>query len=987
MELMTKEEKAVLEAYERIEEQDIPECGGRGVVYEHRKSGARVFCLKNHDPNKVFYIGFRTTPSDDTGVAHILEHSVLCGSEKFPLKDPFVELAKGSLNTFLNAMTYPDKTVYPVASQNDKDFQNLMDVYMDAVLHPNIGREKKIFEQEGWHYEVSEDGTLSYNGVVYNEMRGAFSNPDSVLERYTMHTLYPDNTYGFESGGDPEHIPELSYETFLNCHREWYHPSNAYLYLYGDLNMAEKLLWLSEQYLSAYDRKEVHTEIRRQEPFAAPKLETIEYAVGENEATEGKAWFSENFVIGDDLDPKLSIAWQILEFVLLDAPGAPLKEALVKAGIGEDILGGYTPGILQPYFSITAKNARREDKARFDTVIREELEQLVREGIDRKFLLAAINFMEFKYREADYGRMPAGLMYGLTALDAWLYGGKPWTHLRWEKPLSEIREVAETGYFEQLIKTWLLENSFRADVVVLPKPGLTGERDEALRKRLLKVRDSLSEEALSGLREEARKLQQYQEEPTPEEELRKLPLLHISDIGREAEKTRMQRCARGRLLWSEFPTNGISYVRVLFDTAELSEEELQFASFLRYLYGELDTEHYSYKELTSEILLHTGGIDFEMGAFADVRKPGAYQGRFSAELRVLKDQMEKGLSLVSEILRTSRFTDEAHIGEKLLEARSRMQMQLDGASHSAAVKRASSYFRADQRYEDLTGGIAFYDFLNAAAKLWQLPAKRKRFIRSLKSVAEKLLVKKNLQIALSGSRAEKKALLEALPGFLSAFPQKRPGRKLNEAELLSIRRHGVQPQGMLNEGIRTASQVNYVARCGSFEKAGLPYTGALLVLRVLLNYEYLWQNLRVRGGAYGCMSGFMRSGRGYLVSYRDPHVGRTNDIYDALPDWLLKLQLSERDMTKYIIGAVADLDQPKTASIQASRYLSAYLSGITDEEFQKERDEVLSCTNETLRGLSSYIRAILEGGAVCVIGNAERIAAHAGMFRSLRDLY
>lgn len=975
------------ERYSLILEKEIPECGARSRLYEHKKSGARIFTLKNSDKNKVFYIGFRTPPKDHTGVAHILEHSVLCGSEKFPLKDPFVELAKGSLNTFLNAMTYPDKTVYPVASLNDKDFMNLMDVYMDAVLHPNIYREKKIFEQEGWHYELSEeDERLCYNGVVYNEMKGEFSNPEAVLERCTMHALFPDTAYGFESGGDPEFIPELSYEAFLEFHGTYYHPSNSYIYLYGDMDMDEKLAWLDEKYLSAYEKKTVDSEIGLQRAFSVPQKADIEYPIGDNESLSAHTYLSENYALSEEADQMLYLALPVLDYVLLEAPGAPLKEAIVSAGIGEDVFGGFTLGLRQPYFSVIAKNAEASDKARFQTVIRETLSRIVTEGIDKKLLLAAVNYMEFKFREADYGRMPAGLVYGLRALDAWLYGRAPYEYLLYNDAFLSLRKQAEAGYFEGLIEKYLLDNPFSALVCALPKKGLLAEREEALQKKLAAKLKSFTAAERKAVLEETAALLRYQEEGSSEEALKTLPLLSVSDIGREAEKNYLKTC--GKLLFSEFPTNGIAYIRVLFDTSGLSGEELQFASFLRYLYGELDTSAHTYRELAGEVLTHTGGLDFEMTSYPDTKEYGAYQGFFSTELRVLNDKIGQGLSLVSEILCKTLFSDEGRIGEKLLEAKSRMQMKLDGGSHSAAVVRAGSYFRADQRYEDLVSGIAFYDFLNAAAKFYQIPGKRKHFIKSLKQVSEKLFVKKNMCFALAGDKAAKQRMQAEMKAFSAEIPAAKPARKKpTEAELSAKSRAAVTAQGRLNEGFLTTSQVNYAAQCGSFGDKGLPYTGALLVLRGLLNYEYLWQNLRVKGGAYGCMAGFLKSGRGYLVSYRDPQLAETYQVYAALPAYLKALKLSERDMTKYIIGAISELDQPATASILASKYLSAYFSHITDEDFQRERDEVLGCTNETLKGLSAYAQAVLSDGFLCTVGNAGKIKTEQKLFASVRELY
>ena len=445
-----------LDAYRVVEHKTIEEMQSEGIVLEHKKTKARLFLVSNDDENKVFCIGFRTPPDNDCGLPHILEHSVLCGSDKFPLKDPFVELVKGSLNTFLNAMTYPDKTVYPVASCNDKDFHNLMDVYMDAVLHPNIYKEEKIFRQEGWHYELeSKDAPLIYNGVVYNEMKGAYSSPESILDSVTQKTLFPDTCYGKDSGGDPVHIPELSYEKFLDFHKTYYHPSNSYIYLYGDMDMAEKLTWLDEEYLSHYEERPVDSRIREQKAFEAPVEREFSYSITEGESEGDATYLSVNTVVGDDLDPKLYVAFQILEYTLLDAPGAPLKQALIDAGIGKDVMGGYENGILQPYFSVIAKDANKEQKGEFLAIVKGTLRKLADQGINRKSLLAGMNYFEFKYREADYGSAPKGLMYGLQCLDSWLYDGDPMTHLCYQETFDFLKKEVENGYFEQLIRDYV----------------------------------------------------------------------------------------------------------------------------------------------------------------------------------------------------------------------------------------------------------------------------------------------------------------------------------------------------------------------------------------------------------------------------------------------------------------------------------------------------------------------------------------------------
>ena len=466
-----------ISAYEIVKKEDLTDIHSTGYLLRHKKSGARLVLIENDDENKVFSIAFRTTPKNSTGVPHILEHSVLCGSREFPLKDPFVELVKGSLNTFLNAMTYPDRTCYPVASCNDQDFQNLMHVYLDAVFYPNIYHKEEIFRQEGWNYHLEKkEGPLTYNGVVYNEMKGAFSSPDDVLEREIMNGLFPDNTYGVESGGDPNNIPELSYEEFLDFHRTYYHPSNSYIYLYGNMDMEEKLKFIDEKYLSAFDNLDVDSQIPKQPAFAQVKEFEKEYPVAENEEEEGKAFLSYNMVVGDAMDSMLGVAFDVLDYALLSAPGAPLKKALLDAGIGKDIYGSYNDGFLQPYFSVIAKDARTEQKEEFVAVIRKVLQDIVKNGIDKKAILAGINYMEFRYREADFGSYPKGLMYGLDIIGTWLFDeNEPFAQVKLLDIYNRLKEAVNEGYFEGLIQKWLLDNTHGSILTLVPKKGLAAK--------------------------------------------------------------------------------------------------------------------------------------------------------------------------------------------------------------------------------------------------------------------------------------------------------------------------------------------------------------------------------------------------------------------------------------------------------------------------------------------------------------------------------
>ncbi len=966
-----------LEQYDLLREKKVEEVNSTAFLLEHKKSGARLFLLSNDDENKVFSIGFRTPPSDSTGVAHILEHSVLCGSEKFPVKDPFVELVKGSLNTFLNAMTYPDKTVYPVASTNDKDFQNLMDVYLDAVLHPNIYREPKIFLQEGWHYELDdEEGELKINGVVYNEMKGAFSSPESVLERSVQNMLFPDTCYGWESGGDPRDIPNLTYEGFLDFHRTYYHPSNSYIYLYGDMDMVQKLKWLDEQYLSHYDRKETDSQIREQKPFKEPRTACISYSITEEEEQDGGVYLSVSDVVGTDLDPELYVAFQILEYTLINAPGAALKQALLDAGIGEDIFGGYDNGILQPYFSVMAKGAREDQKGEFLAVVKGTLRKLADQGINQKSLLAGMNYYEFRYREADYGTTPKGLMYGLQCMDSWLYGGDPLMHLEYQETFCRLKEGVKEGYFEELIRKYLLDNPFEAVVVVKPEKNLTARQDRALAEKLAEYKAGLSKEEIAGLVRQTKALKEYQDTPSSREELELIPMLKRSDIGTKAEtlKWKEYKIHGVQTLHHDLFTAGIGYLKVLFNTDRVPSDDIPYVGLLKAVLGYVDTEHYSYSDLTSEIHLNSGGIGFSVTSYVDLDHLPGFTGVFAAEARVLYEKLDFAFEIIGEILTTSKLEDEKRLGEILREARSRSRMKLDSGSHSAAVARATSYFSPTSSFGDRTGGIGYYQFLEKAVRDYEKDPKI--LIGKLKEVAGKLFTTDNMLLSYTADEKGFGALEKSMERLTAKLPAG-DGRRYDFA---------FEP-GNRNEGFKTSSQVNYVARCGNFRNGGYEYTGALRILKLILSYDYLWLNLRVKGGAYGCMSGFGRSGEGYFVSYRDPNVARTNEVYENIVDYLETFDVDERDMTKYVIGTISAMDTPLTPADKGARGLSAWMSGVTDQMLQEERDQVLEAQPGDIRALAGIVKAVLDTGSLCTVGNDEKIEASRQMFGETKPLY
>lgn len=969
-----------LQAYELIQEKDLKGIQSEGYLLRHKKSGARIALITNTDDNKVFSIGFRTPPQDSTGLPHILEHSVLCGSREFPAKDPFVELVKGSMNTFLNAMTYPDKTVYPIASCNDQDFQNLMHVYMDAVFYPNIYESDKTFRQEGWSYELDRpDGELKYNGVVYNEMKGAFSSPDGVLDRMILNSLFPDTSYSNESGGDPDVIPSLTYEDFLNFHRKYYHPSNSYLYLYGDMDMAEKLIWLDEHYLSKFDKKEIDSEIRLQKPFEEPVEWKRFYSISNTESEEMNTYLSYNKVIGTSLDAKLYLAFSILDYALLSAPGAPLKKALTDAGIGHDILGSYDNGIYQPVFSVIAKNAEECQKEEFIRIIESTLSQIVKDGIDQDALVAGINYHEFRYREADFGNYPKGLMYGLQMFDSWLYDEvSPFLHIDALDTFAFLKEQIQTSYYEDLIRKYLLDNSHASIVMICPKKGLAAEADQNLQKKLQDYKDSLKKEEVEQLVQDTKELREYQEEPTPPEILEKIPVLKISDISEKIAPVYNEEKKAGEVTCICHPieTNGIGYLTLIFDLRNLSEEEIPYAGLLQAVLGIIDTENYEYGKLFNEINRCTGGIETSLEMYTDVTKVKEKEFRptFEIKVKAMYEKLPFALSMMEEILVRSVLTDEKRLKEIVDMLKSRLQMKFLSAGHSSAVLRAMSYSSPLARFKDMTNGIEYYETVSRIADHFE--EERERLITMLQTISRKICRKERMIASYTGAEESFDDVLSQLHKFSAHLFT---GEVENSSFSLKCEKK--------NEGFQTSSKVQYVAMTGNFIDAGEQYHGALQILKVIMGYEYLWQNIRVKGGAYGCMSSFNKLGEGYFVSYRDPHLKNTLDIYQGVIQYLKDFSVSDRDMTKFIIGTISGMDQPMTPATKGERSMNLYLNHVTEEMMKKERMEVLHATQQDIRNLAGIVEKVLQADQICVIGNEDKIEQEKEVFEQVKALF
>lgn len=966
-----------ISAYEIIREENLSDIRSAGYLLRHKKTGARVMLIENDDENKVFNIAFRTPPKNSTGVAHILEHSVLCGSREFPLKDPFVELVKGSLNTFLNAMTYPDKTCYPVASCNDQDFQNLMHVYLDAVFYPNIYKKEEIFRQEGWSYQLEDtEGPLKYNGVVYNEMKGAFSSPDEVLEREIMNSLFPDTPYGCESGGDPNHIPELSYEEFLQFHKTYYHPSNSYIYLYGNMDMAEKLEFIDEHYLSAFEKLEVDSALPLQPAFTERKELQLEYPVSESENEEGNAYLAYSTVVGDASDELTAMAFEVLDYALLSAPGAPLKQALLDAQIGMDVYGSYDDGILQPYFDIVAKGTDPDKKEKFVEIIRTTLEDIVKNGIDKKALKAGINYMEFRYREADFSAWPKGLMYGLDIFGSWLYSDeKAFSHVKLIPVFEKLKALSGERYFEDLIQKYLLDNPHGSVITLVPSKGLAARREKALEEQLQAKLEKMTQEEKETLVEKTKALVEYQEAEEEPGSEKCIPMLKREDIKKEAAGfTNEELDVSGSLfLYHEVPTNGISYLDLMFDLKNLDPEDVPYLGLLKSVLGFVDTAHFSYGELSNEINAETGGISCGVEVFDRADSTEEYKAVFSVRGKVMYPRIDVLFRMIREILNTSKLDDGKRLYEIIARVKSRAQANLVSAGHSTAVLRGASYSSPMAAFQDEMAGVGYYQFIEKLEK--EFDSRKEELVKKLTALMTEILRPELLCVSYTGERESLDTVMKQVKALKDTLH--------TEAAEASSKPMSCEKK---NEGFTTAGQVQYVARTGNFRKKGYEYTGALDILKVALSYDYLWMNLRVKGGAYGCMSGFKRSGESYFVSYRDPHLKRTLDVYEGIPEYVRTFQADEREMTKYIIGTISGKDVPRTPQMQGSISKTAYFCGITEEMMQKERDQILNADVEDIRNLAPLVEAILSDDAVCVVGSETAIEKEREIFKEIKSL-
>lgn len=954
----------------------IEEVNSDAYVMEHVKSGARLMYLDNDDDNKVFYIAFRTTPDNSKGVPHIMEHSTLCGSRKYPLKEPFVELAKGSLNTFLNAITWPDKTMYPIASRNDVDFHNLMDVYLDAVFYPNCLKNPQILMQEGWHYELeNKEAPLTYNGVVYNEMKGALSSPEAIMEDRAMEKLFPDTTYGVESGGDPEVIPTLSFREFTEFHRRFYHPSNSYIYLYGNMDIDKTLEYLDGEYLSAFDRRNVDSMVKTQAPFGKRISVTAPYGIAENEDTEGKAIHALYNAFNDHMSTMDSLAFRILNYVLIDMDGAPLKQAVLDAGLGSDLSGSYGDSYKQPVWIVEVTGSEVDKQQAFADVVDSTLRSIALKGLDKDMLEAALNRTEFTARENDYQGRPKGLFYGVRAMDLWLYDRDPMEALRYIDDINTLRDNLKTNYFENLLLRYVIKNPHQVLITMKPEKGLTEKMNRETAEKLAAFKSSLSDEQLDEIMASTKALKERQASGETGEALETIPLLSRKDLKRTVEEEVLEKENVSGMDHFHFDvhTNGITYLNLYFPLSGLAEEDIPYAILLSTLLRSLSTTKHSYGELARLSNAYTGGMSFAVNGYGKVEDTNAYLPALTVRAKALTAKADKLLDLLGEVINHTLFTDTKRLKELILQEKSEWDMTAFSRGHSLVMTRLTSYFSRGGEFAEQSG-LSYYYFL--ADLVRKFDGEKEKLVAKLEEVSRKIFTRSGLFFETIGEEEEKKAVLSNLSLLVDDMEE---GEK-KEPRPFSF------PPAEKNEAFRTSGKVQYVAKGGNFKSHGFAYTGALKVMETILRYEYLWKKVRVLGGAYGAFTQFLRDGTAILCSYRDPNLAETLKAYEDLPAYLENLTLSDREMTKYVIGTMAAAETQLTPSMKGERAMVHYLSGNTRESRMKIRDEVINCQVEDIRKLAPLVESVMKDPYICVMGSEDKIERDKALFDAVKSM-
>jgi Zn-dependent M16 (insulinase) family peptidase len=948
--------------FELVREKDIPELKTKAFLYSHIKTGAELMSLVNDDENKVFGITFRTPPLDSTGLPHILEHSVLCGSRKYPVKDPFVQMVKGSLQTFLNAMTYPDKTCYPVASQNLKDFYNLVDVYLDAVFYPRLTRH--VFQQEGWHYDLEgENDTLKYNGIVFNEMKGAYSSPDSLLSKYSMMSLFPDTPYGLNSGGDPKDIPNLTFEQFRDFHAGYYHPSNSRIFFYGDDDPGKRLS-IANEYLKEFDRRDVGSSPALQKPFTRSTRVIRSYAA----AAEGpnKGMLTLNWMFDRKFDSTMNLALSALEYILLGMPGSPLRKVMIESGLGEDLAGsGLGSEIRQFYFSTGLKGIDLENSDRIQNMLLQTLTRLSREGIDPHNVEAAMNRLEFSLRENNTGSHPRGLMLMLRSLTAWLYDEDPLSLIAFEAPLQELKFRIDSNkrFFEGMIEELFLENPHRVTLILKPDPDLSEKEIEAEKNRLISVREKLNTTDMEGIRRDSAELRKIQATPDTQEALASIPLLKLSDLDRENKIVPLETIEEkgARIFYHDLFTNGIIYMDTGFDIHALPGKYIPYVHLFGRALLEMGTEKDDYARISQRINRKTGGIRPSF-----LNSMTGNKGEHSASWiflrsKAMPSQFGDMLEIIKDLVLNVKLDNKDRFKQMVLEAKAREEEKLAQGGHQIINLRLRSHFSEAGWAAEQMSGVSYLFFLRDLAE------KTERawpdVLADLNDM-RRILVNRNrmlLNFTVDGKNWSR--IKPDVDEFLGQLP-------VSDTDMIEW----TADQADEFEGLTIPSQVNYVGKGANLYRLGYDYHGSVHVISRLIRNSWLYEQIRVQGGAYGSFCMFDRlSGDVTFVSYRDPNIFKTIDAYDQTADYLRKADLNDDEITKGIIGSIGDIDGYKLPDAKGYASMAQRLCGVTDEERQKMREQILDTREKDFRAFADILDAVKDKGIVKVLGSENNI--------------
>jgi Zn-dependent M16 (insulinase) family peptidase len=951
--------------FELLREEHIDELNTDAQIWRHEKTGAELLSLTNDDENKVFGITFRTPPDDSTGVPHIMEHCVLGGSRKYPVKEPFVELLKGSLSTFVNAFTAPDRTYYPVASTNMQDFYNLVDVYLDAVFHPLITTFH--LQQEGWHYELEDiNQPLVYKGVVFNEMKGAYSSPDNVLYRYGQQTLFPDTPYGVDSGGDPEVIPNLTYEQFKEFHDTYYHPSNSRIFFYGD-DVIEDRLRILDSYLSEFEMLGVDSRVPLQEPFTDPKQFAFPYSVEEGEDAGNKAMIDITWMLPESVDTELVWSLSILSHAMVGTQASPLRKALIDSGLGEDLTGsGLSTSLRQMTFGVGMKGIRKEDAGKVETLVYDTLQQLAEEGLEPDMIEAAVNSIEFSLRENNTGSFPRGLGLMMRTMNTWNYGRDPLIPLKYEAPITAVKaNIANNPtFFQDLIQTYLLDNTHRVTLLLEPDTTLNQRKEAAEKEKLAAIKAKMSEAELEEIIANTAELKTRQETPDSPEALAAIPMLTLADLDEKVKTIpSAESSAHGStILHHDLFTNGIVYLEVGFNLKQVPAALLPYVKHFGRSLLKLGTESEDYVKLSQRIGRKTGGINPTYFASTKATSADSAAWMFLRGKSTM-DQSQELLDIIRDILLTVKLDNQDRFRQIVLEAKARQEAGLVPSGHQVVNGRLRAKFSEADWASEQMGGITQLLFLRQLSE--DVENDWPGVLAKLEAVRQHLLNRNAMICNVTLDDENWSQFQPQLLDFLTAMPA-------NEVALVDW----APSLNRTSEGLTIPAQVNYVGKGANLYDLGYNLHGSNAVIRKFLGTTYLWEKVRVQGGAYGGFCTFDRdSGVFNYLSYRDPNLEKTLDNYDGTADFLRNLDLHEAELTKSIIGTIGSLDAYQLPDAKGYTSLSRHLIGLTDEARQQYRNEVLSTSAADFKAFGEVLAQVNDNGVVVVLGSADAINA------------